>query len=294
MAVLACFVCLCLSGVGFAQNIYGTTTLDIDPSSGGAIATCETDLDGETQSYYEAIVHCSVVDSQSNLIASGAYTDTNSAQGYAQVVLRFTAVPGTTYTATGTHSAVIYLGDYAIPEPNQPAQYEYEDVYNFTSLDGSQQTYTNNYDWMGPGPEVQTRRNSLMLGSTTDTRTDPKLTCSPNPVVRGIPITCTASGPSASFSNWQFTDGTNTVTSAAGSTATTWSGIAVTTGTVSVTVTSSDSSQITMNATITVSPRSGWAFTAQPATQVATLVSVPILCLQLRQRKTRIPEKHVP
>lgn len=91
-------------------------------------------------------------------------------------------------------------------------------------------------------------------------------------VTRGATTTCTASGPDGTtFSNWQFTDGTNTVTN--GSTATTWSGIAVTSGTVSVTATNTDSTTSTISSPLTVSARSGWAFTAQAAMQVTTMTN---------------------
>ena len=94
---------------------------------------------------------------------------------------------------------------------------------------------------------------------------EPTLTC--GSVTRGQTVTCSPSSipPGATFSNWKFTDGTNSVTSS--STSSSWSGIAVRTGTVSVTITLSGMTP-TLSASLTVNARTGWAFSASSSNQV--------------------------
>ncbi len=98
-----------------------------------------------------------------------------------------------------------------------------------------------------------------------------KLTCTS--VTRGQTSTCTANGPSGTtFGSWSFSDGTNTVSSPNGSTLTTWAGPAVISGTVSVTAaTFPDGGVMQASGTLTVSPRSGWSFSAQPSTRVSSI-----------------------
>jgi len=102
--------CLFYGRSALAQNIVGSTLVNIDQNSGAGTATCETDLDAEAQAYYEAIVNCSVVDPNGNAVAVGQYVDHNNQQGFPQVVLTFTGVTGTTYTATGVHGGRCTLG----------------------------------------------------------------------------------------------------------------------------------------------------------------------------------------
>lgn len=100
------------------------------------------------------------------------------------------------------------------------------------------------------------------------------VSCTPSTVTRGYPVTCTASGPYGStFSNWTFSDGANVVIGGGGST---WQGIMVETGTVSVTVTGTDSSVSTPSAVITVLPRN-WHTSPASATKVAngTFITLP-------------------
>jgi hypothetical protein len=101
------------------------------------------------------------------------------------------------------------------------------------------------------------------------------LSCSPSSLVRGSSVTCTASGASGStFSNWKFSDGTNTVNGSG--TSSTWSGIMVASGTVSVTVTSNGQGT-TVSAQVTVNPRS-WHTLAAGAASVpnGTFYSLPV------------------
>ena len=88
----------------------------------------------------------------------------------------------------------------------------------------------------------------------------PAISCTTN-VTRGQTVTCTGTNGS-SFTNWTFTDGTNTVGPTSGTTATTWSGTAAVSGTVSA-----QANGVTASAQMTVAPRTGWAFAAASATQ---------------------------
>lgn len=100
LAVLSCFPLLAQG------SISGSTTIQIDPSTNIVTAACETILNGEADTgYYAARVTCVVVDSSGNTLASGAYSDDGDVNGYADVTLTFTGVPGATYTATGGHTA---------------------------------------------------------------------------------------------------------------------------------------------------------------------------------------------
>jgi hypothetical protein len=92
------------------------------------------------------------------------------------------------------------------------------------------------------------------------------VSCSPSSVTRGGTTTCTATGPSGStFSNWKFVDGAGNPVNGTG-TSNKWSGVMVTGGTVSVTVTSSGGTS-TPSASITVNNRTNFAFTAVNPTE---------------------------
>lgn len=168
--------CLVLSSPALAQTVSGSTTIDIDAATGTVTATCETDLDSDAQGYYYALVDCSVRDSDGNTIASGVSEDQYGIQGYAQVVLTFAGVPGTTYTAIGTHGGVATLSDYAELPPPQQSGYEYDDEFNFGSFAEHPQTYIDDWNWTGPGPEVLTRQGTLKPGFTEATATYIKIT----------------------------------------------------------------------------------------------------------------------
>ncbi|HKS95907.1 MAG TPA: hypothetical protein VJV74_07200, partial [Terriglobia bacterium] len=103
---------------------------------------------------------------------------------------------------------------------------------------------------------------------------EPTLSC--GSVTRGQTTTCSVSTiPSgATFSNWKFTDGTNNVTSS--STGSSWSGIVVRAGTVSVMVTVSGISP-TLSASLTVNARSWHTVPASPV-EVAngTFYTLPV------------------
>ncbi len=87
----------------------------------------------------------------------------------------------------------------------------------------------------------------------------PKLSCTS--VTRGQTTTCSISNYASgtTFSSWKFTDGTNTVNGSG--TSASWSGMAVQSGTVSVTATY-NSVNDPLSASLTVNARTGWAFIA--------------------------------
>jgi len=61
--------CLFLSPFAGAQGIIGSTVIDVDPATNIVTATCETEFDGDSAAYYEAVVYCVVNDTNGNSIA---------------------------------------------------------------------------------------------------------------------------------------------------------------------------------------------------------------------------------
>lgn len=95
----------------------------------------------------------------------------------------------------------------------------------------------------------------------------PTIACTPASLTRAQSSTCavTASG-TATYSGWKFTDGTNTVTS--GTTAASWGGAIVTSGTVSVNVSVNGTAAVPLSARLTANPRTGFQFSAVNPTQI--------------------------
>jgi murein DD-endopeptidase MepM/ murein hydrolase activator NlpD len=163
LAIVIAVAISCLCRVSAAQNVYGSTTIDIDPNSGTVTATCETDFDGAMDGNYEAEVVCTVTDQNGTQIANGDAADVDDV-GFAQVVLTFSATPGSTYTARGIHHAIAILVE------QQFLKTVYEDPYNFSSFESDgNEIYPNYNDWYGPGPEEQTKIAGIRLGETTTT-----------------------------------------------------------------------------------------------------------------------------
>ncbi|MBB5340342.1 hypothetical protein [Tunturiibacter gelidoferens] len=160
----------CLPAV--AQSIEGSTTIQIDPNSSVVTATCETNLGSADDGYYAARILCTVKDSSGNTLASGAYSDDGDRQGFAAVTLSFTGIPGTTYTATGQHTAALTVPFDAPPGEPQGQFYDEE---NFETYAENPQTYINNNSWFGPGPEKTTKARSLHIGNTYAQATAPQI-----------------------------------------------------------------------------------------------------------------------
>ncbi len=138
-------------------------TLISTPDSGIVTATCETDLDGALDGNYQAWVTCTVTDQTGTQIAFGGASDMDE-NGYAQVVLTFSGVPGSTYTATGINRAI------AVLEVEQFNKTLYEDPYNMSNSfeEGPAAPFPDYFDWYGPGPEQQTKTASIRFGNTSD------------------------------------------------------------------------------------------------------------------------------
>jgi|GEM_PF-3301323 len=95
------------------------------------------------------------------------------------------------------------------------------------------------------------------------------LQCLPSSVTRGSTVTCTLQGPGTA-SNWKFTSSSlgATVSSASGSTTTTWAGVMVDSGTITATATNGTSST-TVAASVTVNARSSGFTIGMPAMPTA-------------------------
>jgi hypothetical protein len=165
------------------QEITGTTTEDIDPSTNVVTVVCETDLDMDSEAYYEAQVGCTLVDGNGTLLASGNSVD-DSDEGFAQVVLTYQGTPGTIYNATGTHSGVIIFATDNVDEgwegggENQGFEGAgFDDVYNFAAItefiDMGYGTMPFDFSYFGPGPDTETKKKTLPVIHTTDTGSIP-------------------------------------------------------------------------------------------------------------------------
>jgi hypothetical protein len=115
------------------------------------------------------------------------------------------------------------------------------------------------------GPFQQPATDNVVVFSAS-------MACNPSSVTRGQNSTCSITvtgaptGSTISYTGWKFTDGTNNVTS--NNSASSWSGIIVTSGTVSAQVTVNGSSPVTVSANLTVTNRTGFQFTAVNPSQV--------------------------
>lgn len=150
---LLSLACIFLVDIGRAQNIVGTTTVNVDPNTGNVQILCETDLDDPAAAYYVASVTCNVA-INGIFYTNKVGTSTHGNTGTAIAFLNIAGVPGSTYTATGTHSGTIIYTD---PNTSQPIVGAYYDPYNFDSyfLGTAQfnpEPYPSTYDLYGPGP----------------------------------------------------------------------------------------------------------------------------------------------
>jgi len=114
-------------------------------------------------------------------------------------------------------------------------------------------------------------RNCPLVGvDASGTDNVATLSCNPSSVTRGGSVTCSVSNAptGATFSSWQFKDSSNNTVNGSGN-GSSWGGVMVTTGTVSVQVAAGGGPPKTPSATVTVTARSGFAFTAVAAAQRA-------------------------
>jgi hypothetical protein len=158
MTISACVLCLILCRVGAAQSFVGSTTLDIDPASGVVVATCETDLDADTQAFYRAGVECKIEDDAGKQLATGEYIDKDGAEGFARLVLVIKGVPGMTYTAKGSH-LLEDIFEYADPlVAGSPGERQYFDPFDFSRLERLHETYSTLFEWMGQARDTQRQK----------------------------------------------------------------------------------------------------------------------------------------
>jgi hypothetical protein len=161
LAIVIAVVIFGLCRVSAAQNVYGSTTINIDLSSGTVTATCETDFDGALDGSYQAEVVCTVTDQNGTVVAHGDNADIDGV-GSTQVVLTFSGTPGSTYTATSIHHSIAVLVE------QQQLKTLYEDPFNLSNAYQSEasEDYPNYNDWFGPGPEQLTHIVSIREGET--------------------------------------------------------------------------------------------------------------------------------
>ncbi len=196
---------------------------------------------------------------------------------------------GSCQNCDGVTSALVSLNPFAVAVSGQWQE-------NFTAqyCSGSQYNFTGQSTWSSNNTSVATVQGGLVHGVSTGSMsvgagyssapvcapqcspygscpaftgtggsapgTIAQLSCTTS-VTRGSSTTCTVTPTGVTVSNWKFTDGSNhTVTRDTNLGSLTWSGIAVTSGTVSVMVSGATAP---LTASVTVSPRnSGFAFTA--------------------------------
>jgi hypothetical protein len=104
------------------------------------------------------------------------------------------------------------------------------------------------------------------------------LSCTPSSVTRGSSVTCSVSGAptGATFSSWKFTDSSNNTVTGSG-TSSSWSGMLVTSGTVSVQVSAAGSNPSTPTASVTVTNRNWHTAPASPAEAAnGTFITLPV------------------
>ncbi len=167
---LVCFLSFAASALG--QNMWGDSTIDIDPSTSTVTATCETWVDATTEGAYNARASCSIYDGDGNLLYAQEGFDDGT--GYAETTITFTGTPGTTYNVKGHHVAFAYLdyGEYY----DQPIILGWaDDPFNFSSFTGDPEDFPSDFFLEGPGPEIQTRQRRLETADSHDSATAPQI-----------------------------------------------------------------------------------------------------------------------
>lgn len=257
---LCLFLLFALTVPARAQYVYGITALQLDPDLGQVYGYSATALDYVACYYYDAAVVGTLYEG-STAIDGGSYHGVCAAEVYTDGVLRDDLF----YTQYSEHYVIAYYYYY---------YYGFYDPYGFGFFGpGDHGGGFNYYGYYGPYYFAQSNYD---LGDTHVTLFNDG-PCDQTPELKG-PDSVTR-GASASFTiaklckdgkvrDWSFSDGTNTV-NRSGSTATSWSGTMVTSGTVRVTVEQGERIH-NLSRPITVNPRTdGWKFSAKPATEYA-------------------------
>jgi hypothetical protein len=152
-----------------AQNVTGSTSIDVVQATNTLVVTCETDVDDGD---YKPSVQCALYDASGSKVASQGYTPSYNAP-YAEVVLTYVGKPGVTYTAIGSHIAICNITD--LPQGGGPVYYD--DPYNFEYFSQENETYLNYYEWQGPGPDTESRSKNIKTGNTKAAGTIGKPQC---------------------------------------------------------------------------------------------------------------------
>lgn len=284
--LFAIFLLLLLVGrQASAQTAYGISEIAYDPESDSVAGYSATELDYTACYYYDAYVVGTLY--QGNQLAdSGASLGICSAEVFTDHV----ASPGT-WTVLSDH--------YVVPVDYEP-DYGYYDPFGYDLFGGEYGSgysfygcyYCGGYSW----------EELLYLGSTEVSIAvpppclkEPTLTASPATVTRAGTVTFTLGNlcppGQRTIQSWKFTDTGGTTVQRGASDSTTWSGVLVTSGSVSVTVIQGGNTYARA-ASVTVNNRtSGFAFTAVQPQEV----QLPFDCsgTQLTVPSPPIPEAEV-
>ena len=235
-----------------AQYIYGITSLQLDSDGGRAYGYSETLLDYVACYYYDAAVVGGLYENNS-LISGGAYHGVCSAKVFTNGALQDERY----YTQLSDHYVIAYYYD---------DYYGYYDPYGFSYF--SSGGYGGGFSYYGDYGPYYSWSETYYLGWTQVTlynqgqcaRT-PVLN-GPSSVTRGNTATFTLTNvcPTATVRDWSFSDGAETVNRGSSS-ATSWPGRMVASGTVRVTVVQGGRTH-NLSKSITVNPRTNFAFSA--------------------------------
>lgn len=241
-----------------AQYVYGVTALQLDPDFGQVYGYSATLLDYYACYYYDAAVVGTLYDG-STAIDSGSYHGVCTAEVYTDGYL----LDDHLYSQVSNHYIIAYYYYY---------YYGWYDPYGFFSFGPGD--YGGGFNYYGCYCPAYFAQSTQNLGSTRVSLYN-QGPCNRTPVLNG-PNSVTR-GASANFTignlcntaqvrDWSFSDGTNTVNRGSSS-ATSWSGTMVTSGTVRVTVQQGGRTH-SLSKSITVNARNNFAFTAVTPAQV--------------------------
>jgi hypothetical protein len=237
-----------------AQYVYGITGLQLDPDLGRVYGYSATALDYTACYYYDAAVVGTLYEG-STAIDGDSYHGICTAEVYTEGYLNNDRL----YTEVSEHYIIAYYYYY---------YYGYYDPYGFFGFSSTGGSGFNYYGCYCPGYFAQSNRD---LGSTRVSLYN-QGACTKVPtlgpavdVTRGNSATFTISNlcPQRTISGWKFSDGTNPAINGPSS-GDSWSGTMVTSGTVSVNV-HQNNQDYALSKTVTVKPRSNFAFTAKSA-----------------------------
>lgn len=106
------------------ENAYGYSDISFDSVHNIVTGYSETDLDPDTQTYYQARLTAKLTLDNGTVLASRTVVDPNE-NGYVGLTLSVAGSPSVNYTISGTHSGML------IPIPDAPIGQNYIDGYDF-------------------------------------------------------------------------------------------------------------------------------------------------------------------